>query len=204
MKPTNDSTRGRPRDEALTTAILNTTLELLADRGFRDMHLEDVADRVGTSKQALYRRWPNKSALVAEAVRAALTAVNPHPPDTGSLRDDLVALLSNTVGLLRKGPFGGAIRALVGEASDSKLSGALHEVERERRKLLRAVLLRARRRGEVDQRRDMELDIDFMLGAIYFRLLVRRKSLSPDIAARIVDAWWQRSSDRTHPIRAPL
>lgn len=192
---------GRPRDTALSDAIMSATLDLIARQGFRDARLEDVAARVGTSKQALYRRWPDKSTLVADAVRSALARVNPTPPDTGSLRGDLVTLLGNTVRALTRTPLGGALAALVGETGDRALSRCLREVERDRRMLLRAILSRAADRGELAGGRDIELDIDALLGAIYFRLLVRRVALGPTLAAQVVDGWLHGAASATR--RAP-
>ena len=185
---------GRPRDDALTRAILAAMLDLVARHGFRDARIEDAAVRVGTSKQAIYRRWPDKSVLVAEAVRAALAGANPAVPDSGRLRDDLVALLSNTIGALTKTPLGGALAALVGETRDAALVACLRDVERDRRETIRAVLKQGQRRGELSAGRDIEIDIDLLLGAVYFRLLVRRVGVSASLATKIVAAWLPREA----------
>jgi AcrR family transcriptional regulator len=178
-----NQTRGRPRRSDLTDSILATALDLLAREGFDGMRLEDVAAIVGTSKQALYRRWPSKPALVAQAIQHALATANPDLPDTGDLRRDLVTVLSNTFQALESSSFGGAVRALVGE-TDPELVAAMQAVDRTRRKLLATVLERA-----VPRRADVELDIDLLLGAAYFRFLLRRVPLGSDLAERVVNAW---------------
>jgi AcrR family transcriptional regulator len=59
---------GRPRDPRLDQAILDATLELLAESGYGGLTIEAVAARAGTTKPAVYRRWPSKAHLVHEAV----------------------------------------------------------------------------------------------------------------------------------------
>lgn len=82
-------TAGRPRDANIQAALLNATQELLLEQGFDRLSVDSVAARAGVGKAAIYRRWAGKTALVVAAV-ADLAQVPP-VPDTGSLRDDLLA-----------------------------------------------------------------------------------------------------------------
>lgn len=82
-------TTGRPRDPALDAAILAATRDLLVERGFDGTTVEAVARAAGSGKAAVYRRWPSKTALVVAAVRDLYDP--PAVPDTGSLREDLLA-----------------------------------------------------------------------------------------------------------------
>ena len=58
---------GRPRDPRIDAAILEATAELLVDIGYANLTMAAVADRAGTTKTALYRRWSSKAELVHEA-----------------------------------------------------------------------------------------------------------------------------------------
>lgn len=80
---------GRPRDAKVDAALLRSTQELLLQHGFDRVSVDAVAAHAGVGKAAIYRRWPGKTALVV----AAVTALNqvPRLPDTGDLRDDLLA-----------------------------------------------------------------------------------------------------------------
>lgn len=89
MTATSARRAGRPRDEHLHAALLTATQELLLEQGFDRLSMESVAARAGVGKAAIYRRWPNKTALVVAAV--ADLAQAPPVPDTGSLREDLLA-----------------------------------------------------------------------------------------------------------------
>ena len=83
---------GRPKDARADRAILETTLELIAERGAHAFRTEDVAARAGVGKGAIYRRYRSKEELVTAAV-AALVREEIAVPDTGSTRGDLLALM---------------------------------------------------------------------------------------------------------------
>ncbi|WP_254848128.1 helix-turn-helix domain-containing protein, partial [Mycobacterium avium] len=59
---------GRPRDPRIDAAVLRATVELLAETGYPGLLVSAIAQRAGTSKPAIYRRWPSKAHLVHEAV----------------------------------------------------------------------------------------------------------------------------------------
>jgi AcrR family transcriptional regulator len=181
--------RGRPRDEAATAAILEKTVLLLAKKGYRGFRLEDVAAGARVSKATVYRRWPSKQRLVADAVRAALARVNPSSPDSGDARRDVVQVLARGNAVLN-GPLGSALRTLVSEVMvDRELSTVLKQLEAERRKILQGTVLRARAAGALAG--DAELLTDVLLGASYYRLLVRQTKPSSDLAEEVVRLLWR-------------
>src|SRR5450755_1541159 len=92
--PSASARRGRPRSEEADRAILRAATELLAERGLPGMSIEEVASRAGVAKATVYRRWPSRGALALDAFVAEFTALQPLP-DTGFLRDDLLAALRN-------------------------------------------------------------------------------------------------------------
>jgi len=83
---------GRPRDESREQAILDAAIDLLAEVGYEGMSIEAVAVRAKSSKATIYRRWPGKAELVADAMRRRSEPILEDLPDTGSLRSDLLAL----------------------------------------------------------------------------------------------------------------
>ena len=87
---------GRPRDARADRAILEATLELIAERGVHEFRTEDVAARAGVGKGAIYRRYRSKDELVTAAI-AALVSEEIVVPDTGSTREDLLALMREAV-----------------------------------------------------------------------------------------------------------
>jgi AcrR family transcriptional regulator len=86
--------RHRRRGEQLEAALLEAALNELIDVGFSNLTMESVAARAHTGIAVLYRRWANKDELVLAAIQHSRLA---HPvaiPDTGTLRGDLLALLT--------------------------------------------------------------------------------------------------------------
>ncbi|TYB58531.1 TetR/AcrR family transcriptional regulator [Nonomuraea sp. PA05] len=140
----------RRRGEALSAAIYQATLDELAEVGYAGLTMERVAERAKASKASLYRRWPTRIELVMEAVYQSLPAPETSP-DTGSLRDDLVAMLTRTAQAL-SGPAGEAMRGLLGEAlrGESPLSTMRRNSQGKARQLMEEVVRRAVERGEVD------------------------------------------------------
>jgi AcrR family transcriptional regulator len=117
---------GRPRDPRIDAAVLRATVELLAETGYAGLSVAAIAKRAGTSKPAIYRRWPSKAHLVHEAVFpiGAATAV----PDTGSLPEDLREMVCRTTDFLSTPAARSALPGLVGEmAADPTLHSALLE-----------------------------------------------------------------------------
>jgi AcrR family transcriptional regulator len=86
--------RSRRRGQALEDALLRAAWEELAEAGYSGLTMEKIAGRAGTSKTVLYRRWPTRAALVLAAIRHQVVPVTSQLPDTGSLRGDVLAVLS--------------------------------------------------------------------------------------------------------------
>ena len=88
---------GRPREARADRAILTATLQLMAERGVRDLRMDDVADRASVGKATIYRRYRSKDALVSDAIATLVSEIA--IPDTGSTRADLLALMRQAVEL---------------------------------------------------------------------------------------------------------
>jgi AcrR family transcriptional regulator len=117
---------GRPRDKRIDSSVLRSTVELLAETGYAELSVEAIARRAGTSKPAIYRRWPSKAHLVHEAVFPIGDATV--LPDTGSLAGDVREMVSRTADVLTTPAARAALPGLVGElAADLTLHSALLE-----------------------------------------------------------------------------
>ncbi len=112
----------------------------------------------------------------------------PADPDTGSLREDLVTLISGLIAMMGT-PVGGLLPATVDEAArNPEMRTRLDAFIDARRGPVRAVLARARARGELREEIDAELVADLLAGPVFTRVLVTGMPLEADLAARIVDA----------------
>lgn len=97
MSPPDETPRpGRPRDPAKDDAAIQATLELLAERGFHDLRIDDVAARARVPKSTIYRRWPSLHALVVDAYRMAFPTL--HLEGIEDPLDALDEILAMTVG----------------------------------------------------------------------------------------------------------
>ena len=117
---------GRPRDPRIDCAVLRATVELLAETGYPGLLVSAIAERAGTSKPAIYRRWPSKAHLVHEAVFpiGAATEI----PVTGSAPEDLRKMVRRAMTFLTTPAARAALPGLVGEmAADPTLHSALLE-----------------------------------------------------------------------------
>ena len=164
---------GRPRSPEADTAIVQATLELLAEVGYRSMTMEQVRARSGVGKATIYRRYSNKD----ELVRAAMVHLHhelPLPDDTGSLRGDLDQVLQATVGAALETQAAHVVPRLLGEsAHDPELQRLFYDnLVAPRRRVLRTVLERAVQRGEVRDDLDLDLVMDLLVGSVIYRGLI--------------------------------
>ena len=83
----------RRRGEALEYALLDAAWAELQAAGYAGLTMEAVADRAGTSRAVLYRRWRNRPELVLAVIRRHRPLLSGEIPDTGTLRGDVLALL---------------------------------------------------------------------------------------------------------------
>jgi AcrR family transcriptional regulator len=166
------SGRGRPRRVETDAAIAAATRSLLADVGYAGLTVEEVARRAGVGKPTVYRRHASKAALVAAIVHDSLANANPTVPDSGDVRRDLTALLTNLVSTLTTTGFGAIVADLVSPASrDPELAAAVRAVLGHRRLVIASVLERAADEGRLASQ-SVDLAIDLVLGAVYFRYLI--------------------------------
>src|SRR5688500_19369879 len=92
---------GRPRDTQVHRAVLEATLDLLAEKGWSGLTMEGVAAQARTAKGTVYRWWSSKVELVIEALVVQGAPFLP-APDTGTFRGDYVAVLDGLARALRQ------------------------------------------------------------------------------------------------------
>jgi AcrR family transcriptional regulator len=179
---------GRPREARTDRAILEATLELIAEAGVHDFRTEDVAARAGVGKGAIYRRYRSKDDLVTAAV-ATLVGEQIAVPDTGSTRADLVALMEEAVELYSGSLAGRLMPNLVGAmARKPELARAVREgFLAGRRAALADVIRRGVERGELRPDLDLELALDVLGGPLFYRLLVTGGAIDEQLAQGVAD-----------------
>ena len=176
---------GRPRSEQARLAILRSTLQLLGENGFSDLTIEAVAAHAGVGKATVYRWWPNKAALIADAF-AGSTSRKLHFPDTGSVYTDMSQQMRQVVKIFRSRR-GRIVSAMLGGGqSDRDLIAAFRDrFLWPRRREAYATLRRGIQRGELRKDLDMDLLLDSLYGPIYMRFLIRHGKLTGDFVDRL-------------------
>ncbi len=180
--------RGRPRSEPARQAILAAAADLLLTRGLAAVSMDAVAARAGVSKATIYRWWPTKETLALDVLYEQLTEPSPEAPDTGTLRGDLLALLTGWVERVGERPFGRVIGALITKAGTDPVFGALYRQRyvEPRRAQARAIFTRAMGRGEIAVGTDVEAAVDLLYGALYHRLLHGHAPLTQEFVETVV------------------
>lgn len=160
---------------------------MLERDGLAAVTVEAIAARAGVSKATIYRWWPNKAAVVADAF-LELTAPEIGFVDTGSVRSDLKDQM-NKLARAFSGGAGRAIAALVGEAQEDPTVAEAFRTRwiSARREATRDVLRRAVERGQLRGDLDLEVAMDALYGPIYYRLLVGHAPLTEEFVGALAD-----------------
>jgi AcrR family transcriptional regulator len=178
--------RGRPRSEDSHEAILDAVVALLEQEGYGALTIESVARQAGVGKQTIYRWWKSKAELVLEAYANHAASKLPMP-DKGSLRADLEWFFCAAFKRLTdiSGP---TMRGLMADAVyDAEFLEILREVLiAKRRAVLYQVVERGRSRGELKPDADLDVMIDLLFGALWYRLLVQHAKLDSRFAKQLV------------------
>jgi AcrR family transcriptional regulator len=83
----------RRRGAELESAILDAAWSQLLEGGYHGFTIDAVAERAGTSRSVLYRRWVDREALLDATLAFGLNQGSVEPPDTGALRDDVIEMM---------------------------------------------------------------------------------------------------------------
>lgn len=191
-KSTDDQPRvgeQRPGGRAarVRNAVLRATAELLNELGYEQVTVDEIAARAGVHKTTVYRRWPTKPELIADAVRVH-SDENVPIPDTGTLVGDLRALARSVVANI--GSEGGARRSrsiAVSAATSPDLAEGMHSFWAERLASTGLVVERAVERGELPPHTDPNLIIETLIGPLWIRLLLTGEPITDDLADRVAE-----------------
>ena len=186
--PTVGSTgRGADRENAICEAVI----ELLGRSSYESVTMDAVAAQAKASKATIYRRWTNKDELFLDALRRALASVaDDILPDTGRLRDDLVArILQQLHDPLRSAATTAAMKGLVHAASsDPALAEAIRDSLRDAQLgALQTLLARAHARGELAGEVDAGLLFEIVQGQFCARTSIDSEMVDREYTEHIVD-----------------
>jgi AcrR family transcriptional regulator len=177
---------GRPRDARADAAIMDAAVAVLADRGPAGFTVDEVASRAGCGKATVYRRWPSRAELLLET--AQRLGLEPPVVDNGSLRADLVELLSTLAHKMRDTTAGRILPGIIAEASvEPGMRRILAKFIADRRGRPREVMERGIARRELPADADVELILDLLGGTIMYRELIAGEVVDRAYVERLVD-----------------
>lgn len=171
--------KGRPRDPRVEEQVLRATLELLREVGYRRTTIEAIARRAGVSRPAVYRRWPRKSDVVAQALfgRSA-----PAPSRaTGDLRRDLRSWVDAVLARFGGAEMAAAFLGLMADLHDN--TNFRLDLVRPRRERLAETLAQDGVRPGVDH----DVFLEMLVGAIFLRVAVGKSVTDPAYAEELTE-----------------
>lgn len=170
----------------MVASVLEATLAELGAVGYTALRLDDVATRAGVAKTTVYRRWATKIDLVGEALRR-VTAWHEPIPDTGSVRADILALLSRAVRLLDSGEGRALARVVTTESGDEDFLRLAKRLREDARAHRNRIIERAVARGELPRDTDGVLVMDAIFAPIMSRIVKFGEKVDGPTRERIVD-----------------
>jgi AcrR family transcriptional regulator len=180
--PSETAAPGRPRSEASRRAVLEATISLLNTTTVRELTIEAIAHEAGVGKTTIYRWWTSKTAV---AIEAFIDIMLPNTPvqHTKSAGEDI----SNHLSLLVRrynGKLGRIVAELLaeGQSEPEMLADFRQRFFAGRRVAIREVIERGIKSGEFDSKLDIEIALDTLYGAIYFRLILGHLPLDQEFA----------------------
>jgi AcrR family transcriptional regulator len=170
-------TRGRPRSEQVHEAILTAALEEVSAVGFR----------AGVAKTTIYRRWPNKAAVVMDAFLAHLGPDTDFPETERGIESMRLQLRAQARAF--RGKYGKVVKALLGEAQfDPELALAFSERWRiPRRRVATEMIRRAIEEGDIRHDIDIDVAMDMLYAPLYYRLQIKSGPLSDAFADQVFE-----------------
>jgi AcrR family transcriptional regulator len=178
-------TRGRPRSGDVTGRVQRAARDAFSRKGFGPVTMSEIATAASVGLDSIYRRWSSKQALLVDLVANAFSE-DVHVPDTGSLEDDLRALLTSLVRAV-DGDLGTLLVVAAAEAAqDPALAARLAEAAAVRRQATLVVVDRAVDRGELPADVDGRLLLDTVAGVVWQRAWLSRLPLTADDVDAVV------------------
>lgn len=175
-----------PRVRRTRAAVLAAAAEVLGEGGLGAFSLDAVAQRADVARSTLYRHWPDREHLLLDTVAAHGPVAE--DPDTGRLRDDLLAAVGPFSAFIGDGHTRAMLLSMLAEAARDPAVAALHErLTEARRDLLRRLVMRAVARGELPGDVDVELLLDDLAAGVIHRAFVLGREVDTEHLAAHVD-----------------
>jgi TetR/AcrR family transcriptional regulator of autoinduction and epiphytic fitness len=185
-----------PRVERSRRVVLQAALDELGAVGYGAFTIESVAARAGVGKSTIYRHWPDKLALIADAFETFHVEMVPSV-ETGSARERVTRLVGHVAEIVVDSTFSVCIPALIeGAERDPRVRAFHHRYSATRRQSLVEIIAEGIATGELPTHLDPELAALALLGPIFYRRLMSSEPFDPRRARDLVDTVFGPASTR--------
>ncbi|OBB42489.1 TetR/AcrR family transcriptional regulator [Mycobacterium sp. 852002-51961_SCH5331710] len=183
------SRQGDPRVEHSRRAILRAALDEFADAGYSGFRMESVATRARVGRSTLYRHWPDKASLIADALETLNVQPDPGreaPAGTAHARVEI--LLEHLARALSESAVSACIPALVHAAeTEPEIRRFFHTYSAQRRQRLTDTIASGVSDGEFPARVDPEAASVALSGALFYRRLASDEPAGAEFVRALVD-----------------
>jgi AcrR family transcriptional regulator len=178
-----------PRVGHSRRVICRAALDEFAAVGYAGFRMESAAARAGVGRSTLYRHWPDKAALIADALETLNVQPNPDRElAAGTARQKVEMLLGHLVRALTDSPVAACIPALVhATETDSVVRDFFHRYSAQRRQRLTDTIAAGVADGQFPARVDAEAASAALSGAVFYRRLMTADPLDTDFIAELID-----------------
>jgi AcrR family transcriptional regulator len=174
------------RGEPVVKEVLAATLEEIGRVGYRALRIEDVAARANVHKTTVYRRWPTKQDLVRETMLATIEEQIP-PPNTGSLRGDLLQVANQMVGFFTSVNGEALVRMMMTERAEDDLRKITDSLRSAKEAVPRQIVDQATLRGELREGVDFDMLMTTMVGSLHHSIFAMSRKPSKAGVEALVD-----------------
>jgi AcrR family transcriptional regulator len=176
-----------PRVVRSREVVLEAARQLLIEDGRAGASIDAIAKRSGVARTTIYRHWPTLAALISAAFESMAVAWT--PPDTGSLRSDLIELMLRMRTSLNVDCWGQVLPTMIdGTFRDDTVAAHQRAIVSDRRQRTKSILQRAVERGELDPSADFDTMIDRLTAPIFYRHLLLREPTSDAYVEALIDS----------------
>ena len=178
------------RSARVRAAVIEATLDELAEQSYGGMSIPAIAERAGVHRTSLYRRWGSKGALLADALLAG-PEQDQLPPLTGNPRVDLLQLWATAPTPPGSRDIARSIaitRALAAASTDPEVAAIHHRLWKRRMDLIRAIVDAAIATGELPDGLDLQLLTDLLFGPFYSRVIARNETADTVFLTQVMEA----------------
>jgi AcrR family transcriptional regulator len=165
--------------------VLGVAAELLLERGFAGVSVDEITRRSGVAKTTIYRHWPARGDLLRDACSSIGTPLE--VPDTGSFEGDVTSLLTSLAHLLRSAKWTSVLPSVIDAAErDPDIAAVYSRLQEGYSAPLQSIIQRAMQKGELSKTTDAALLVAALTGPLFYRRWFSREPLTTAFAKQII------------------